>query len=260
MPRVSKTPREPLGTALPAKGITGEKPLHRTTSGGTQEAIRITFFPNQSAQSKTTGTLTLEQLRDKIQTTTAAEKGKLPWLKLAAFGNKRTELNCIRNNDNVVSITGVELDYDDKEMNVDDAIAIAEKAKLRALLYTSASYTDASAEVARRGANVATIATQRAGKAGGTRQWSLGGIFDGASFTLSQSVLLRQRQQQSRHTVSSSPKATISTCVTISTQVQLASAMKLPRQPTKATHGKNMGTADRIRCRHLRKSHMGWNC
>jgi hypothetical protein len=54
----------------------------------------------------------------------AATKDDTPWLKLAVFGKKRTEKNCLRNDLNVVEISGVEVDYDDEVIAFDDAIEI----------------------------------------------------------------------------------------------------------------------------------------
>ncbi len=105
--------------------------------------ISITFFPNQQAKSMRVEAMTLLELRDKIHNQTGRSKGELPWLKLAKFSGERTEANCLRFNDAVTAITGIELDYDREELTLDAAIAVAKRAKLAALFYTSASYTDA---------------------------------------------------------------------------------------------------------------------
>jgi putative DNA primase/helicase len=105
--------------------------------------IHVTFFPTQAAQELSTKDMTLEQLRDLVRGTSAKTKGDLPWLKLAKFGDKRTDKNCLRNNPNVIAISGIELDYDAKEMSFEDAIEMVEDVGLSALLYTSASYTAA---------------------------------------------------------------------------------------------------------------------
>lgn len=109
--------------------------------------MNVTFFPNQYALTLSTQEMALPELRDRILKTTAASKAKLPFLKLACFGDKRSPRkkngrggNCLRNDDNVVEITGIELDYDGKVMPFEEAIAIVEQAKLHALLYTSANY------------------------------------------------------------------------------------------------------------------------
>src|SRR5262249_43156466 len=84
----------------------------------------------------------LDELGDLISKTTARNKAALPFLKFGLFGNKRSDKNCLRHNDNLELITGVELDYDAAQMSFDDAVAIAEQARLQALQYTSERYTD----------------------------------------------------------------------------------------------------------------------
>ena len=104
--------------------------------------IDVTFFPSEKAQSMSGEAMTLLELRDKIHNRTARSKGELPWLKLAKFSGERTEANCLRHDKGVTAISGIELDYDREELTLDAAIAVAEKAKLAALFYTSASYTE----------------------------------------------------------------------------------------------------------------------
>jgi hypothetical protein len=106
--------------------------------------IEVTFFRNQYARKQWRERVSLYDLQRLIQATTKSAKGKLPWLKFATFGDKPTKANCLRHNANVLSITGIELDYDAKEMTLDAAIAIAKGAQLLALFYTSASYTEAA--------------------------------------------------------------------------------------------------------------------
>jgi AAA domain len=59
-------------------------------------------------------------------------------------GKPHTEAGtkCLRYNEAVVKITGIELDYDAKKIPFDDAIAVIKEAGLAALLFTSSSYTD----------------------------------------------------------------------------------------------------------------------
>ena len=105
--------------------------------------VKITFFPDEAAQSLLTADLTLSQLADRIANQTAASKMELPWLKLAIFGDKRSEKNCLRTNANVVQITGIEVEHDAGEISFDTAIAVMRKARIRSLLYTSPSYVPA---------------------------------------------------------------------------------------------------------------------
>jgi hypothetical protein len=103
-------------------------------------SFAVTFFTDYAAKTLSTADMTLEELRTLVLETTASEKAQLPWLKLAVFGDQRTDKNCLRHDANVVTVTGVELDYDAKVMPFEDAVEIIEKAQLQALLYTSANY------------------------------------------------------------------------------------------------------------------------
>jgi primase-like protein len=101
----------------------------------------VTRFEDATAQSMTRSEQSLPALRDHILSTSAATKEKTPWLKLAKFGKKRTDKNCLRHDANVTAITGIEVDYDDEVISFDDAVATMRKAGVRCLLYTSASHT-----------------------------------------------------------------------------------------------------------------------
>ena len=117
-----------------------------TASDIDTRTVRITFFPDEAAQSLLTADLTLSQLADRIAKQAAASKMELPWLKLAIFGNKRSEKNCLRTNANVVQITGIETEHDAGEISFDTAIAVMREARVRSLLYTSPSYVPATKE------------------------------------------------------------------------------------------------------------------
>ena len=99
----------------------------------------ITFFHDKSAQSLVVDELTLEKLSALILGTHADSKAALPWLKLAIFGDTRSELNSLRHDANVLKITGVEMDYDGKQVTFDKAVEMAQKMGINALLYTSPS-------------------------------------------------------------------------------------------------------------------------
>jgi hypothetical protein len=105
--------------------------------------IRVTFFKNYAATTKTEEELTPEELRDRIISTSAATKAKLPWLKLGKFGTKKTDQKCLRHDANVLGLTGVELDYDDEDVSFDSAVAMLQEMHLFTLIYTSPSHTEA---------------------------------------------------------------------------------------------------------------------
>lgn len=108
--------------------------------------VTITFFKDETAASLQRTDLTLPQLAGRIAKQAAASKMELPWLKLAIFGNKRSEKNCLRTNANLVKITGIEIEHDAGEVSFDTAIAVMREARIRSLLYTSPSYVPATKE------------------------------------------------------------------------------------------------------------------
>ncbi|WP_454621321.1 primase-helicase family protein [Bradyrhizobium cenepequi] len=103
------------------------------------DTTHVTFFADFGAKTFTTDNLTLPELAERVLNASARKKDKLPWLKLAAFGDKRTEKGSLRHDANVLQISGVELDYDDEKISVDDA-AVALRG-IKTLIYTSPSHS-----------------------------------------------------------------------------------------------------------------------
>jgi hypothetical protein len=132
--------------ARPAKGdVESGKTPCRTHSTSTQSAasLHVTFFRNEYATSLTTRQLTLPELAELIRESEAATKAGLKWLKLAQFGNERNASRCLRHNPNVVNFSGIELDYDQEQLSFDDGVTALKAMKVRGIVYTSPSHTDA---------------------------------------------------------------------------------------------------------------------
>jgi P4 family phage/plasmid primase-like protien len=108
------------------------------------EPLQITFFPDFAAATKREEAICLPELADRINTTSAASKDKLPWLKLGTFGEARSGKNSLRHNANVRTITGVEGDYDGDNMSFAEAVKILRQAGVTAIVYTSPSHTEAA--------------------------------------------------------------------------------------------------------------------
>jgi hypothetical protein len=126
-------------------GCDGE--IHNTSSQAipvddpASAKVHVTFFSTKAATNLTTETLTFEELAECVRNTARREKNKLPWLKLAVFGKTRTEAGCLRNDDNVIAVTGGELDYDLEMITCDAAVAAVRELGIHALVYTSASHS-----------------------------------------------------------------------------------------------------------------------
>jgi hypothetical protein len=102
----------------------------------------VTFFLSFGAVTKTEESLALADLAERIRAATAPIKDSLHWLKLARFGNRRTTKQSLRNDANVLAISGIECDYDGGLMTFDEALEILEKQGIASLLYTSPSHTE----------------------------------------------------------------------------------------------------------------------
>jgi hypothetical protein len=149
----------------------------------------VTFFTDKYAKKLKGVTMSLSALRDQIVTTSAGKKDDLPWLKLAKFGDEKSADKSLRHDANVNGITGIELDYDKMKMTFDEAVRVIEAAHLYALLYTTPSHTNEQPKwrilLPTSSELPPTERAQLVARVNGL----FGGIFDPASFTLSQSYL-----------------------------------------------------------------------
>lgn len=103
--------------------------------------VAVTFFVDPFASQKTDKTISLRALVPKIRDTVRETKAKLPWLKLARFGDTRTEKKSLRHDGNVLEIHGVEADYDGEQITLARARQVLATAGIAAVLYTSPSHT-----------------------------------------------------------------------------------------------------------------------
>jgi predicted P-loop ATPase len=115
-----------------------------TANTAATHMVRVTFLPNEFAQSLTVKTLTLPDLRDIILATEGKTKGDLPWLKGARFGDTCTNKGSLRHDDNVTGFDMIELDYDKEAMSFDEAITTIKAMNVRALIYTTPSHSNAA--------------------------------------------------------------------------------------------------------------------
>jgi putative DNA primase/helicase len=105
-------------------------------------SFAVTFFDDHAAKKSRQETLTAKALAERIRATTAPEKARLPWLKLARFGNARTKKGSLRHDRNVIACSGLEADYDGEEVGFEAAIEILEKAGIQAIVYTTPSHRE----------------------------------------------------------------------------------------------------------------------
>lgn len=102
--------------------------------------LRVTFFASAAASKKTEETITLRHLAEQVRSVARNDKASLPWLKLAAFGDEKTDKGSLRHDANVLSLSGIEADYDGEEVSVDEVTETLASQGIAALVYTSPSH------------------------------------------------------------------------------------------------------------------------
>jgi hypothetical protein len=152
----------------------------------TPRKLHVSFFRNHKALTLTTKVMAIEDLRELILTKTASTKKTLPWLKLATFGDQKTDEGSLRHNANVLSIDGLEADYDEEQLSFDEAVAIICKTQLKALLYTSPSHTPDKPRWRILSPTSRPLLPEERTKMLARLNGVFGGVFSGESFTLSQ--------------------------------------------------------------------------
>ena len=91
--------------------------------------VTVTFFKNKAAATLRVEDVTLRQLADRIAGQSGADKARLPLLKLAKFGDKRTDRNCLRHDANVIEFGGIESEHDAGTMTFEAALETVQEAR-----------------------------------------------------------------------------------------------------------------------------------
>lgn len=167
----------------------------------TARLFAITRFPNAAADAKTEHRVTLDYLAERILATTASEKARLPWLKLARFGDLRTAKGSLRHDGNVLAISGIEADYDGEVMSFDEARDLLEQQGLASLIYTSPSHTEDRPRWRVLCPLSREEPPQRRNHYLGRLNGLFRGVFSGESWTLSQSYYFGSVNRNPSHRV-----------------------------------------------------------
>jgi putative DNA primase/helicase len=150
--------------------------------------VNITVFPDVFAKTAESRNLTWPDLCEIIRTEpTKPAKAACRLVKLAAFGDTRTANGSLRHDANILSVSGIEGDYDAEVVTPDEALALLEKHHTRAMVYTSPSHTPQAPRwrvMAPLSRPISPTARVRLVEA---LNGILGGILAGESPTLSQS-------------------------------------------------------------------------
>lgn len=106
------------------------------------DRITFTLFPDVGAQTKTEYRVSWDGLAAHVRSPGEfAVKAKCPLIKLARFGERRSEKNSLRHDANMIEITGIEGDYDGERLSVGEATMLLADADVEAVIYSSPSYT-----------------------------------------------------------------------------------------------------------------------
>jgi putative DNA primase/helicase len=149
--------------------------------------IVVTTFRDHLALECERQYFSLPEMRDVVLRTVAETKKKLPWLKFAEFGDKRTAKGSLRHDANVVSVSGVELDYDATLISIEDVVAKLKTSGFRALAYTSPSNTKTEFKWRVLAPFSKELLPKDRAKYAKRLAGALGITLDNVSFTLSQS-------------------------------------------------------------------------
>lgn len=103
--------------------------------------LSVTTFPNRFASRKVHIQRTFRELATLIKKTTAPTKAELPLLKLATFGDLATDKGSLRHDRNVLTVSGIEADYDLGKMTIPEAVERLTSAGVASMIYTTASHT-----------------------------------------------------------------------------------------------------------------------
>ena len=181
-------PNEPGDRSEPASDIDTRK-------------VTVTFFKDEFARDMRPAELTLRQLAEHIRYQTAASKAALPLLKLAIFGSKRSEKNCLRTNENTEQIDGIEGEHDAGTMTFDEAVAIMRSRHPLRRLHLAVLYSRREGTLAGAGSTSKRHPTET--RAGFVAR--INGLFGGTltreSFVLSQSFYYGSVDDNPHHRV-----------------------------------------------------------
>ncbi|MEN2784929.1 hypothetical protein ACFOKI_15150 [Sphingomonas qilianensis] len=106
--------------------------------------IAVTRFPTTGAGRKSETFVSMRQLAFTIQNEHADRKGGLPWFKLGRFGNHRSGKGSLRNNANVICVTGVEGGWDGGEISLGEAERLVRADGIAALFFPMPPSTESS--------------------------------------------------------------------------------------------------------------------
>ena len=127
--------------ALGMPSAVSEYQSGRPAASPLDREITLTRFNDAGARRAFRHLVSLRGLAPKIVERRAERKDRLPWLKLATFGDVPSRKGSLRHNGNVTAIDGIEGDHDAGTLTPAEAAQRLQQARIAALIYTSPSHT-----------------------------------------------------------------------------------------------------------------------
>ncbi|TPQ27632.1 phage/plasmid primase, P4 family [Methylomonas koyamae] len=151
----------------------------------------VTTFPTVRATEAKAENITWLDLVDRCQNPpTYPSKTDCQLIKLATFGEQRTPRGSLRHDGNVLSVAGIEADYDAGELSPETAAALLQLAGIRSVIYTSPSHTPNAPRWRVMAPLSRDYAPHERREFVGRLNGALGGVLARESFTLSQTFYI----------------------------------------------------------------------
>lgn len=149
--------------------------------------MQITVFADLSGRSATEYGTTFPGFCDWLRSLPEQlSKQCCPLVKLGSFGDQRTAADSVRHDANMLSIDGVECDYDDGHIAPDQALAILQATGLQAVVVTTPSHTPQTPRWRAYLPTSATLSPEERHALVGRVNTLFGGTLANESFTRSQ--------------------------------------------------------------------------
>src|SRR5438552_5825852 len=105
-------------------------------------SIAVAVFRALNAAEIDTFAWPFDELAERIKgVRTYADKASCPLIKLARFGEQRSDRGSLRHDANVLEVSGIEGDYDGEKVSLADAQVLLYEHSIAGVLYTSPSHT-----------------------------------------------------------------------------------------------------------------------
>lgn len=106
-----------------------------------EDLFTVTHFSDKAAKFSFERDYSLQSLAETIEAASGEAKDLLPWIKFAKVGKLKTDKGSLRHDANMLSITGVEGDYDGEKVSFDDAVMMLRDSGIACIVHTSPSHT-----------------------------------------------------------------------------------------------------------------------